>query len=373
MSRLRVLLAAVTALALGVGTAAAQVPAGRLIDQARVQIVDELAADSAFVLLQLALDRNSGATINERRDALMLLGVVVLLRSNGENRVEAKQAFVQALRLDSAYQVTQAIRDMAAGVGVNAVWNEARSEVPLPAAPAPVAVVAPLSVAVDLPLDITLPVDTSGRYRIETTPNRDARVVVQLSPADVPANIVWADTQVARGAVARTWNLRTSQGTLVPDGRYALRVRAIDAQNQVSGTSERILVVSRVAVDTTDHPAAPTPSAFQPETLRLRRASPAVLLVGLGIGAAAYVMPTALGNTQLNSGRAGDGTAVAVAGAASLAGIYGFLSGSRARYSPANARANQELRQRHATQTADVIRRNRAARDAAPVRVRVEQ
>ena len=372
MTRLRALLITVAALVLGVGTGVAQVPAGRLIDQARVQI-DELAADSAFVLLQGALDRNSGATINERRDALMLLGVVVLLRSNGENRIEAKQAFVQALRLDSAFQITQAIRDMAAGVGVNAVWNEARGEVPLPAAAAAPAEAAPLSVAVDLPLDITLPVDPSGRYRIETTPNRGARVVVQVSPADVPANIVWADTQVASGAVARTWTLRNAQGALVPDGRYALRVRAIDAQNQVSGTIERILVVSRVAVDTAAHPAPLAPSAFQPETLRLKRASPAVLLVGLGVGAAAYMMPTALGNTQLNSGRAGDGTAIAGASAASLAGLYGFLSGSRARHSPENARANQELRQRHATQTADVIRRNRAARDAAPVRVRVEQ
>ena len=350
----------------------AQSPASQLIERARA-LIDEFGYDSSYGLLRSSLEPAANATLTERQRGLVLYGIVALLRSNGEDVLGARQAFEQALRVNPAYALPDSLAELHSAA--RSVFNEARNLMAptAPVAPAPVAAAA-LSVQLAMPPDITLPADT-GRLRFESTPSRPARVVLQIAPADVPNEIVWADTQqVQTGAATHAWNLRSlRERALVAEGRYAVRVRAIDELSQVSGTIERILAVSRVAVDTTAHPAPLTPSAFQPETLRLRRASPAVLLVGLGVGAAAYIMPTALGNTQLNSGRAGDGTAIAVAGAASLAGIYGFLAGSRARHSPQNVRANQELRQRHATQTADIIRRNRAARDAAAVRVRVEQ
>jgi hypothetical protein len=244
--------------------------------------------------------------------------------------------------------------------------------VPLPAAPAGANAPPPLTVQIVPPPDTILAADT-GRYVFGVMPGRPARVITTITPADVPSDIVWADTQEVQLAGAPRWNLRRGGETaIVPDGRFAIRVRAVDASDQVSGTIERILVVSRVAVDTAAHPAALAPSAFQPETLRLRRGSPTVLLVGLGIGAAAAMMPTALGNPDLNSGRAADGTSAVIAGTASLAGIVGFLAGKRTRYSAENARANEDIRRRWQSQLQLVIAENRRLLDLAPVRIQVE-
>jgi hypothetical protein len=135
---------------------------------------------------------------------------------------------------------------------------------------------------------------------------------------------------------------------------------------------ERVLEVSRVAVDTQPHPAPLGPGDLRPETVELKRGSPAGLTVGLALGAAAALLPTALGATELNSGLGGDGTAYAVAGAVSLAGIVGFMAGKRVRFVPGNARYNAELMERNARDRQAAVEQNRRLLEAAPIRIRRE-
>jgi hypothetical protein len=346
------------------GPLTAQSQAGRLLDQARTAI-EEFQPDSAAEMINRAL-RLSNITDVERQRAFVTIGAIALVRSNGADRIGARNAFVQALRINAAYLLPDDLADQHSDM--RAVYREAQQIVP--ATPTTVAA-APLTGQLELVNDTTIPVD-SGRYRLTALVNRRARVAVIVTPADVPSQIVWADTQAVTASGSRYWNLRARDGSPL-SGRYAIRLTATDSAGQVFGPIERVITVGRVAVDTAAHPPALAATAFQPETLRLRRGSPAALLVGFGVAAAAAVLPSALGNADLNSGLSGDATSIAVAGVASLAGIVGFLKGQRVRYSPENARANAELRQRDATQRADLARRNRALLDEAPVRVRVER
>jgi hypothetical protein len=357
-------LTALLALAVCASARAQTTEAGRLIAAARAQL-DEANVDSAAALLGLALDPGRGATGEEQTRAWMYYALVQIIR---ENMPSARDAIRQALRRNGQLRVDSLSYFHDALVREFETERAAMGLVVAPAAAAPAA----LAVQIDSPGDTAVPAD-SGRYRIQTTPNRPARVITQLYPADVPGNILWADTQAVQGVATRAWNLRDRSGALVAPGRYTLAVLAIDSLNQISPTIARFLVVERVSVDTAPHPPPLTASAFQPETLRLRRGSPAVLAVGLGVGLMAAAMPTALGNADLNSGRAGDGTSMAVAAVASVAGVMGYVSGQRVRYSAENARANAALRQRHEEQRTAVIRQNRATIDNAPVRVRVEQ
>jgi len=362
-----ILLAALLTLALCAparGARAQDSEASRLVTAARAQL-DEANFDSAAVLLGRALEPGRGASRDEQTRAWMYYALVQLVR---ENLPSARDAIRQALSRNGQLRVDSLAFFHDALVREFESERAALGLAVTPAAAAPAA----LAVQLESPGDTAVPAD-SGRYRIQTTPNRPARVFTLVYPADVPANILWADTQLVRGVATRAWNLRSRDGALVAPGRYAVAVRAVDSLNQVSPTLERIVVIERVAVDTAPQPPPLTAASFQPETSRVRRGSPSVLLVGLGVGAMAAMMPTALGNGDLNSGRSGDATSLAVAGVASVAGIYGYLSGQRVRYSPENARANAALRQRDQAQRETVTRQNRALRDNAPVRVRVEQ
>lgn len=357
----RALLALFAATVLVPAALCAQGKVTQLLDEARSQI-DDLDADSAFVLLQRALDARAGATEAERVRGFTLVGITELMRGN---RPAARQAFEQVLRLDGALRI-DSLADLQSDALV--VFAEARAVVVPVVAPAAAVV---LTVSGDLPADTTVPVE-GGRLRIETRPSYRARVVATIAPADAPTAVVWSDTQTVGGVGTRAWNLRSRDGTLVSPGRYSLRVTATDSVGQLSQTIERVLVVSRVPVDTTPHPPLLTAAAFAPETVRLRLGSPAGLLAGAVFGAAVALLPTSVGRTELNTGLASDRTAYAVAGAVGLAGIVGFLGGHRIRALPENIQWNHELTERDAANRAHIAQANARAREAAPIRVRVE-
>jgi hypothetical protein len=196
--------------------------------------------------------------------------------------------------------------------------------------------------------------------------------VVAVAPADAPAAVLWSDTLPAGATGALGWNLRGRDGALVAPGRYAVLVTAVDSAGGISQTVERVVVLSRVPADTQAMPAPLTASAFAPETLQVRHGSPAAILLGMGLGAAAAVLPSALGRPELNKSLAGDGTAYVVAGSVTVAGLVGFLAGHRVRPMPENARRNAELRQQDAANRVAITAANLRARQNAPMRVRLE-
>jgi hypothetical protein len=97
------------------------------------------------------------------------------------------------------------------------------------------------------------------------------------------------------------------------------------------------------------------------------------LLLGVGLGAAAAFLPSALGRPELNKGLGSDGTAYLVGGSVAIAGVIAFISGGSERHPlPDNVRRNAELRQQDAASRAAVEAANARARENAPVRVRLE-
>lgn len=346
---------------LGAQTLAAQVSAGRLVEQARAQL-EAPNPDSAIVLLEAALQPARGATKMEQTRAFVLYGLAHLLLDNVQ---AARSAFRQALQRDATLRVDSLsfFTDALARE-----FNAERAAIDLVAPP-------PLAVSVVMPTDTTLPA-SGGSLRIVARASRRARVVAVVTAADASpearTTAIWADTAGAGAEGMRAWNLRDRNGDLVSEGRYTLRVFATDSAGQDSPVLERMLVIARAAVDTQPHAPPLTPEAFAPESLRLRRASPSVLLVGVLLGATAAVVPSAVASTELNAGRATDRTAVAVAGVIAVTGVVGFLAGHRIRPLPENVDRNEQLRARDAEQRRAIVEANRAARARAAVRIVVE-
>lgn len=338
----------------------AQTDAGKLVGAARAQL-DNANPDSAAKLLERALEPGRSATVAEQTRAWLLYGIAQLML---ERAPSARQAFRRALERDASLRV-----DSLDYLNENLLreFNAERAAL----APAPVAATAPLAVVPDLPADTQVSAQ-DGRYRITTQPTHRSRVVATISPADAPGQLVWGDTAVVSGVRTATWNLRARDGSVVAPNRYVLFVRATDSLGRASQIVERILVVSRVPVDTQPYPRALEPGDFRAETLHIRRGSPAGLAAGLALGAAAAVLPSALGATELNGGQGGDGTAYAVAGAVSLAGIVGFLAGRRTRVMADNIRFNLELRQRDVLSRQAIAQQNRRLHEGAAIRVLLE-
>lgn len=337
----------------------AQTPAGRLVEAARAQL-GELNPDSAVVLLESALAPGRGATVAEQTRGFVLYGIAQLLR---DNIAAAQLAFRQALQRDATLQVDSL--DFFTGA-LQREFAAAR----LAAAPSRDAGANLFAVEVSVPADTTVPA-AGGAVRIETQPSSPSRVVTSIASVVAPTVIVWSDTQDVAGVGSAAWNLRGRDDAIVAAGRYALRVRAVDPTGQVSPDRERILVITRVEVETTLTPAPLLPSSFAAETLYLRRGSPSGLASGLAIAAAAAFVPTVLGNAGLKGG-ANSTAAYAVSGAVSIASIAGFLRGSRARAVPENIMANAQLRQRDEAERQRVAAMNARLREGAAVRVRVE-
>lgn len=361
MRRARVFAISVCLAAAFVTTLEAQSQASRLIAQARAEIED-LNWDSALVHLRRGLDANP--TDAERVRAYILLGAADV---NQGNRLGGRQWFERAVRLDP--QLTEPLfrGDSLSLLHSDApvVFGEARTAVgPVLAPSAPRAI---LAVALDLPADTNLPIQ-GGRIWIETRPTYGARVETVVSPVEDRTAVVWSDRSPMGGAHTSLWDLRDRSGALVRPGRYSLRATATDSAGVVSPTIERILLVSRVRVDTQALPAPPT---FAPESLRLR-GSPTSMLLGLALGAAAVALPMAAGSPDLNAGLAADQTVYAVAGAVSVAGIVGFLAGHRVRSIPENIQRNRESRERYEYNRAQITQLNARALENAPVHVQVE-
>jgi hypothetical protein len=341
-------------LAAGARQAAAQSPAGRLIQAARAQL-EAPNPDSAATLLERALEPGTGATTAEQTRAFVLYGIAQLMRG-ASGRPMFRQALQRdpALRIDSLYFF---------GDEIEREFGAERAALAPPVSAAPRTV---LVATVDLPADTNLPA-SGGRLRISGGSSYAAKVVAVVTPADAPTVVLWTDTQRVNGA-GLAWNLRRADGTLIEPGRYALRLHALDSIGQVSQPTERILQVTRLPVDTQ---AAPAPPTFAAESLRLR-GTPTSLLLGVALGAAAVALPSAMGNPDLNSDLKADGTSYAVAGAVSLAGIVGFLAGHRVRSLPENIQRNREALGRYEQDRARIALLNARARENAPVHVHAE-
>ncbi len=343
--------------------ALAQGDAGTLIAAARAQL-DQFSPDSASALLERALAPGSGATSAQRVRAYVLYGIAQLTT---RNLTAARQAFRRALQLEPTERVDSL--EFLEPENLLREFNAERAAVAPAVVAAPAA--APLTVTVALPADTSLAV-ADGLLPITPTPSRKASAVVTVAPAEALAAVVWADTVAAGATGSLGWNLRGRDGALVAPGRYAVLVTAVDSAGGISQTIERVVVVSRAAADTQAMPAPLTAASFAPETLQVKRGSPAVLLLGAGLGAAAAFLPSALGRPELNSGLNGDATAYVVAGSVTVAGLVGFIAGHRTQPMPENARRNAQLRQQDAANRAAIAAANARARANAPVRVRLE-
>ena len=337
-----------------------------LVRDARAQL-EALNPDSAVVLLEQALAPGMNATPAEQLRAWYLYGIAQMGK-DPPNLPSAQLAFRQALQRDPTLRI-DSLDHLA--VDVARQFNAERAAVAVTQAPGAPRVVERLTVAVQVPADTALSV-ADGRLPITPRPSRRARGVVTVSPADAPTAVVWSDTLPAGSTGALGWDLRTREGALATPGRYSMRVTAVDSAGEVSATIERVLEVSRVAADTQPLPPPLAPSAFAPETLRLRRGSPGAVLIGAGLGAAAALLPSALGRTELNQGLSGDGTAYVVAASVTVAGLAGFLGGRRVQPMPENALRNTELLRRDEASRAAIQAANALARENAPVRVRLE-
>lgn len=351
----------------GISRAIAQ--AAPLIREARTQL-DLLNGDSAAPLLERALRAEPSA--DERVRALYLYGIALLLKERAD-RPMAQEVFRQAIRLSPSLRIDslnvfgdEVVQEFQ--VALQAVALAA----PTPAAPGPAAPpVERLVVTVDLPRDSTLAAE-GGFLPISPKPSRPALVVVTVTPADAPTVSIWGDTIPAGATGALGWNLRGRDGVVVPSGRYVLHVSAVDSAGGESTPTQRILTVERVPVDTQVLPGPLAPSAFEPETQSVKRASPSVLLVGAALGAAAALLPEVLARTELNDGRSRDATGLVIAGSVTLAGIVGFLAGHHEQLVPEAARRNAERRQSDVANRQAITSANAEARANAPVRVRLE-
>jgi hypothetical protein len=349
--------------------ARAQDGVGALLAEARAQL-ERFQTDSASALLERALAREAGATPAQQVRANVLYGIAQLSRGNPTT---ARRAFRLALQLSPTERVDSL--EFLEPDNLLREFNAERQAVgPITALAEPVApavLLPPLTVQVDVPADTEL-APRVHRLPVLPRPSRPATVTATIGPSNAPTVVLWGDTLRVGASAALGWDLHDRQGNVVPSGRYALRVTAMDSVGEVSPTIERVLVVSRNEADTQPQPPPLAPSTFEPETRLLKRASPAVLLVGAGLAAAAALLPEVLARTELTEGRDRDGTQLVIAGSVTLAGIVGFLAGHHEQLIPEAARRNADLRQRDAASRQAITNTNAETRANAPVRVRLE-
>jgi hypothetical protein len=325
---------------------AARAQSAAMVEAARAQI-EALNPDSAYALLQRALAQGDPATPRAR--AFTLLGITELLRGN---RTSAQFAFRQALRIEPSLRI-DSLADLHSEA--LAVFGEQRAAV----APD----TRPFAVAVEVPPDTVV---GPGEYlRIDVRPTARARVIVQVV-REGESSPLWADSQTVDVLARALWDLTGPDSATVPLGRYVVRVLA-SASGQMLPPVERVLELSRLPIDTTPWPASLDSSALEPETLRLRHAAPSRLALAGALGLAALALPSLLGSGEVNGT---SGRATLVAGAVSIAGLVGFLSGHHPLPLPDAIARNQQLRERRERQRAIVAAGNAALIGRAPMRVR---
>jgi len=347
--------------------AAAQAPVRDLLVAAKQRLLD-IQPESAGVVLQAVLEAGSGASAAERAWAYSLMALV---RLEAADRSGAQTMFRQALRSDARLPLDSVgvLRELQSEA--EAVLQETRRLFfAAEAAAQPQVTRAPLTVRFEVPAETTL-APSGGRLPIVPVPSHRARSVVSAALADAPGAILWrSDTLAPGAAVPVLWPVRSADGRLVAPGRYQFAVTALDSAGEQS-RAEWVMEVERVAADTQPVPSPVAPHELRPETVQVRRRAPAGLLLGVGLGAAAYAVPQVLGRHELNEGLPRDATVLVAAGSAAVAGVLGLVGGWRPVASPENARYNADLRQERASRIAEVVAANARARENAPVRVRL--
>lgn len=353
-------------MALSAPCAAQQTPALRLAEQARAQI-DGLNADSAFKLLAQALRLST--TDRERLRGFTLLAITELIRGN---QPAARQAFERAIRIEPAMRI-DSLAELSTDVQI--VFAQARTAVGN-VQPAEPAAREALAVSVSVATDTTLSVD-NPRLLIWVQPNTRARITSSIAAADLANRVIFDHAYASDGRQLRVveWSLRGSDGSLMAPGRYVLRVQATDSTGQATPVFERVLRLSRVAVDTQAHPLPLAATAFAPERAPGSggTAKRAALMWGGSIAAMVVVTPMLMGNTTLNDGLSGDPTAYAVAGGVAIASVMSFVRGGRPLVLADNVKRNQQLRDDDRRRREAVVSENANARTRAPIRVTVER
>jgi hypothetical protein len=141
-------------------SANAQSRPATLLGSAR-SLIEDLNADSAFALIQVALDPRIAATRPERIRGLTLLGIAELMRGN---RVAGRLAFEQALRLDGNLRI-DSLTDLASDAAV--VFSDARAALgPVPTTEKPNIIVSGGLVRLGIPYDALSVWAGTLRYRI---------------------------------------------------------------------------------------------------------------------------------------------------------------------------------------------------------------
>jgi len=360
MRRAGSLLLVLLALALAVAPAATAQTAAERLRTARTFLTTALEPDSAVRVLSPVFQ---SGTPEERAQALLLYGAALVMRDG--QTAQARRAFETALGIQRALTIDDELEANAAGAREllgqvrNALFPPAAAVAPTPAAAVPVA--API-----LALQAE-PVEDSGttgsaRLLVRLEASHDARAYVTL--ADANGRTVWSDSVRVAPADSVVWALLDLEGRPVPTGPYQLYALARDSMGVTSLRVEHTIQIIRLPADTIADPGAPS---LLPEAIRYpnRRASSA--LVGLLVAGAAVAVPSFLGSSMLRDGRAMSGTAFAVAGAAGLAGVVGFLAGYRVEAVPENATRNAEDMQRYRDALQQVREENARRRAAPPV------
>ncbi|HEV8265715.1 MAG TPA: hypothetical protein VGQ06_12275 [Gemmatimonadales bacterium] len=153
------------------------------------------------------------------------------------------------------------------------------------------------------------------------------------------------------------WDGLLADGRLAPPGRYELFVAG---QSQLNQRADSVRLYFSVAHE--HAPLEDTLPALRPDEL-LAEQHPAgrerqELLRGFGLAAGVLLMPRVLANGELHGG--GRRLAGGIAGAASLAGLAGFVYRRRHREIPGNIAANAQNRAARAAANAAILERNRA-------------
>jgi hypothetical protein len=227
-----------------------------------------------------------------------------------------------------------------------------------------------LGLVVEAPPDTLLPA-TGGRLVVAVRPTHQATVEFRIARED--GETLWTQTRDAAGATRFEWDYHLSDGALPSPGRYVVAVTARDAQGDTSPVVERQFSVQRAAVDTLPHPPAPSETDFLPETVRVPRGGPGVLLAGAAIGAGTLMLEGALGNSGLKAGTSSGTGSYIVAGSVTVAAVIGFLAGHRTRGVPENVLHNAQVRAQYRLDRDATIAENARRRQNAGVRFRFDE
>ncbi len=338
---------------------------------AKQQII-ELNADSAAVLLQGVLSGGT-ATSQQRSWAYSLMGLTRLAAQDEHN---ALVMFQTALNMDArlpgdSIRALLELDSQAEAIYRQALsWYQSRAGAAVVAAPRDSLHVG-YSVAPD-----TVLAGEQALLAITPRPTRRARTVVTVAAVNAPVGsvLISSDTLGLGAPGALTVNLRRPDGSSYLQGgqRYRFTITAVDSFD--SRASQDWVMRAEIQRPVTRPLPGDVPDAeLRPETLQVKQRSMPALLGGAGLGVVAALLPTAFGQSTLNSGLSGDGTAYLVAGSLTIAGVAGFLNGRRAVYSEENARYNASRLRLHEDSVQAIRRANELAQQRPPIRLVVER